>query len=373
MKDFKNLVEDGIKGLNIGLKTGYTRFDKFTSNLQMESYEVIGAATKTGKTSYIDDRYSLKPHILNPGEDIRWIYFSYEISRLKKTAKWVAWFIYHYYGILISPEYILSKGDYKLPDKYKKLVYEVLERYVQPLLGIYSSTGMLAKKGLVDFHEKATNPTGIYKYLKNYFETIGDYKKGYIYIEEDGEKKKIEVQNYELKPYYKNRKTIIIIDHLGLVRKERGFNTKETVDKLSEYLVDIRNIYKPLIVVTSQFNRDLGKIERLKFSGDQLKPTKDDFKNTGNPAEDCNKLIALFNPSLYPHITNYLTHNNKSYNIKELSKRSLFIHLLESRDTEGYVDLACANYGECGYIQELPIQDKMTDTIYNLLKQGKKI
>ena len=377
MKDFQKAVEDGILGLNKGLVTGYNRLDSFTSNLQMESYEVIGGGAKTGKTAFIDDRYVLKSHILNPDEDIKWIYMSYEISRLRKTAKWVAWFLYHYYGKLVSPDVILSKGKYanqSFRNNYnKKLIFEILEKYVEPLLGKYSSTGRLEKQGNIDFHDIPNNPTGIYKYIKHYFDNIGEYKKGWAYTEEDGVKKRIEVQNFELKPYYKKRKTIIIIDHLALVRKERGFNQKETIDKLSEYMVEIRNTFKPLIVVTSQFNRDMSKIDRLKFAGNELKPTKEDFKDSGNPAQDCNKLYGLFNPSLYPHIEKYLEINGKSYDIKQIQKRSLAVHLLESRDTEGHVDLMCINFGECGYIQELPRQDLMTNIIYNKLKSNQKL
>jgi hypothetical protein len=364
MKDLIKDIENGISGLNKGLVTGYEKLDKFTSNLQMNSYHVVGGAPKSGKTAFLDDRYVLKTNILNSEEDIHWIYFSYEISRKVKAAKWICWYLYHIHKVLISPDVLLSKGFNSLPENLKLKAFKILEEHIEPLLGRYSSKGRLEKAGKIDFFEEKTNPTGIYKYVKNYFSQIGEYKKGFAQFEENGIMVEKEVLNYELKPYYKNRKTIIIVDHIALVKKERGFNGKETIDKLSEYFVELRNNYGPLIIATQQFNRDLNKTDRLKFSGNMLKPDRSDFKDSGNTAQDCNMLWALFNPSIFPHITKYLDDSEGFYDINKLGKRGTFLHLLDSRDTEGYVDLGLAMYGEAGYMKELPKKKDITDKIY---------
>jgi len=364
MKDFRLVVEKGKLGTNKGIKSGFSRLDNFTSNLQMESYHCIGAAPKTGKTAYIDSRYVLNPYLLNPEEDIHWIYFSYEISRLKKVPKWISWFIREKYKKEMDPAYILSKGKHTLSKEDENLVYKVLEEDIIPLLGDYNEDGLLIKQGKIDFHERKTNPTGIRNYITNYFNSIGEYKEGYAYVEKEGNKEQIKTSVYKLKEEFKNRKTIIIVDHIALVSKERGFNNKENIDKLSEYFVNIRNIYKPLIVITQQFNRDIAKIERLKFSGEDLKPTKEDFKDSGNTAQDVDQLYSLFKPSIYPHIDSYLGNSEKKWKIRSMNKNDLFIHLLESRDTEGFIDLGCCIYGESGYIQELPELKDMTEEAY---------
>ncbi len=371
MKDLIKDIDDGLKGLNKGIKTGYNRLDGFTSNLQMNSYHIIGGSPKAGKTAFLDDRYVLRPNIYNPDDDIHWIYFSYEISRKVKAAKWVCWYLYHLHQILISPSILLSKGEQRLPDDIKEKVLSILNEHVEPLLGKYNTKGKLEKSGKIDFFEFKTNPTGIYRYIKNYFSSIGEYKKGFAQFEENGQLVEKEVLNYELKPYYKNRKTIIIVDHIALVKKERGFNSKETIDKLSEYFVELRNDYGPLIIATQQFNRDMAKTDRLKFSGNQLKPDRSDFKDSGNTAQDCNMLWALFNPSIYPHIKEYLKDDTGVYDIEKLKKRATFLHLLDSRDTEGYVDLGLCMYGECGYIKELPKKSDMNDNIYKLIETNK--
>ena len=154
--------------------------------------------------------------------------------------------------------------------------------------------------------------------------------------------------------------TVCITDHVGLLKKERGYTKKDNIDKHSEYMVFFRNIFKLTIIDVSQFNRDLGKIDRLKFSGDALSPTAEDFKDTGNLAENVNLLLALFNPSSMKHIRTHL-----GYNIDKLQNRYVSLHILEARDTEGFIDLGLNFVGECGAYKELPNIENITNTQYN--------
>ena len=365
MSDFLKAVEDGIKGSNTGLKSGLPGFDKFTDNIQEECYISVGAQKKTGKTAFVDFRYVLMPYLLNPDKDIHWIYYSYEISRIRKIAKFVAFFMFYKYKILITPNVILGKGDRKLLPEEKKLVEEIYHNEIEDLFGKYSANGTLLKKGKIDFFEKKSNPTGIKNYLDKYFLSVGEFKEEVIEREVSGEK----VSRVEKSAYIKNNPnshTIVILDHMGLLARERGFSKKENMDKMSEYFVLTRNLYKPTIVAVNQFNRDLGKIDRLKFSGEDLQPTAEDWKETGTISEDVNMLIALFNPSLYPHI-----HRHLEYNIDKLGKRYVSLHLLESRDTEGFVDLGLFFAGECGYFKELPAIKDMTEAHYKLIEENK--
>jgi len=141
----------------------------------------------------------------------------------------------------------------------------------------------------------------------------------------------------------------LILDHVGLLKRERGFTKKDNIDKMSEYFVFLRNMCKFTIVVASQFNRDLGKVDRLKFSGEDLQPTREDFKDTGNLAEDASMLIAMFNPTLYTHIKKHL-----SYDLTKLGKSYRSLHILDSRNTESNVNLGIMLMGENGFISELP-------------------
>lgn len=50
---------------------------------------------------------------------------------------------------------------------------------------------------------------------------------------------------------------IIVLDHLLLLKKERGFSDKEVIDKMSEYMVELRNMFNVSGIFISQFNDGL--------------------------------------------------------------------------------------------------------------------
>jgi len=361
MSDFLERINIGrTTDTNKGLLTGLTKFDKFTYNLQKETYTVIGAMKKVGKTAFLDFRYVLMPYLLNPNANIKWFYFSFEISRIKKMAKFASFLIFYKYGKLINPSEIMSVGDKKLSDEDYLLVEEVYKKELVALFGEWNKQGKLIKEGKITFIEEKTNPTGIRVTLLDHFYKNGEIM--YTDYEIEGAKKKRMTGYRENDP---SLYTIIITDHVGLLKKEQGFNKKDNIDKFSEFMIEMRNTYKATVIATSQFNRDLSKIDRLKFSGDQLTPTAEDFKDTGNLAEDATVLITLFNPYAYKHLKKHL-----GYELNKLDKKYVSLHLLESRDTEGFVDLGLNFIGSCGFFKELPYPEDMTNSIYQKVQSN---
>jgi hypothetical protein len=214
---------------------------------------------------------------------------------------------------------------------YEK-VLSVYTDYVEPLF----------KK--IDFQEDRNNPTGIYKYMLKYAEEHGEFIKE-TYKDNFG-KSKEKITGY--KENDETLYTIPIIDHIGLMRREKGLTKKDNIDKMSSYCVWMRNICKFSPVVLSQFNRDLGKTERLKFSGEMLQPSMEDFKDTGALGEDASLVIALFNPTLYSHIKKHL-----GYDLKEIGKGYRSAHILASRNTESGVNIGLDMLGQTGRFVEL--------------------
>jgi hypothetical protein len=285
-----------------------------------------------GKTAFIDSRFVIQPFLNHKDENIQWIYFSYEISKIEKIAKFCAYFISEIYGEVIDSNVVLSRGENKLNSEMHKKVIQVYNDYVEPLF----------KK--IDFHEDRLNPTGIYNYLYKYAEKNGEF----IFDEYKDNLGNIQKKLVGYKENDPSLYTIIIIDHIGLTRMEKGYTKKQNIDKLSEYMVLLRNLCKFTPIVVSQFNRDLGKIERLKFTGDMLQPTMEDFKESGCMGEDCSMAIALFNPTVYSHIQKHL-----GYDIKKIGKGYRSAHILASRNTESGVNVGLKLEGETGRIFEL--------------------
>jgi replicative DNA helicase len=332
MSEFEEEIEFGRRGGYQGLKGGLPKFDKFTNGIQKANFTVVGAQQKTGKTAFVDHRYIIQPFLDNPDANVNWIYFSYEISKIEKMAKFCAYFVELLYGDIIDSNVVLSRGDNHLDGELYEKVKFVFKEYVNPLFE------------KIDFQEDRMNPTGIYKHLLGYAEQHGEFVKE-SYVDNNGR------QQSKIVGYKENDEslyTIIVLDHVGLMRREKGLTKKDNIDKMSSYFVWMRNICKFSPVVLSQFNRDLGKTERLKFSGEMLQPTMEDFKDTGALGEDASLVIALFNPTLYPHIKKHL-----GYDLKAIGKGYRSAHILASRNTESGVNIGLNMIGETGKFTEL--------------------
>ena len=79
--------------------------------------------------------------------------------------------------------------------------------------------------------------------------------------------------------------------------EERGFNTKQNIDKMSQYLVQLRNNYGATPIVIQQMAFDSENDDRHK-SG-RLTPTLKDFGDSKYTTRDANVIMALFSPYRY--------------------------------------------------------------------------
>lgn len=354
---FLKKVEEGIKGLNIGTKTLLKKLSYYTNNIQDEETHLIGAQQKTGKTSFIIFFYIVGPYLLN--QIFRVLFFSFEMPIHKLISKTVSMLAYLKYNTIIPDEVIFSKGDHKLSEEKFKLVKKIYEEDIIYLFGEYNEDGFQTKKGIIEIITKRINPTGLRKVYKTYLLKYGKLSKKVVEVEVNGKMEKKEILgNFILNN--PKEKHFIIFDHIGLIPKERGFSTKENIDKMSEYILEDRNTYKCTWVIISQFNRGLSSVDRLKFSAEQLTPTSADFKDTGNLAQDADLILALFNPGQYNHIRNHM-----GYNLDELPDDSYrSVHILENRNGPGFLSEGLFFRGACGVFSELESPDTIDYSRY---------
>lgn len=283
---FLEEVSAGMDGRYKGLNTGLPRFNKFINGIQKKTYYTLGGQAKSGKTAFVDKLFVVGPYLNNPEAKINWIYFSFEVDLLEKMAKYCAYFMDLKYNIYVDSNYILSRGENHLSKDHYELVEELYNAELKDLFGEYDDKGNCLKKGRIDFHQDKMNPEGIRLYLLNYAREHGNFTTESYEIKGDDGKSYTREKITGYNEHDPNLYTIIILDHVGLMSLERGFNKKENIDKMSSHFVWLRNICKFTPVVLSQFNRDLGKTERMKFSGEQLSPSLEDFKDSGNLGED---------------------------------------------------------------------------------------
>lgn len=172
----------------------------------------------------------------------------------------------------------------------------------------------------------------------------------------------------DYKPKDENLYNIVVIDHASLIRKERGFSTKELIDKLSEYLIILRNKFNYTPVVIQQLNRSGNDPTRIKMN--KMEPMLSDFKDSGGTIQDCNVCLALFSP------VRYEMDDHRNYNINPLrnglGSRYRSLSILKNRDGEADKVIGLQFLGEIGHFQELKRASEMNSDEYDKINLIKK-
>lgn len=299
IEEFKKGQAEKNKGLYMG--DGLSGISKAINGIQRKRIYGIASAPKIGKSTFVDYGFVISPYLewlKTQNVNIEWIYFSFEIDRVSKEFDFATYFLYHDYGIEavsleegqtitingekrtvidLSPDYLRGRllDDNNQIIKVKPAIMEVLKEVyanrIIPLFGEYSDTGSLITPGKITFIEEKENPTGVRKFLMRKAEREGKFV--HAFFGENGKK----IIGYQ--PDDPDKITIVIIDHLRKLPPERGFTLKQTVDKMIEYCVELRNwcgyTFAPII----HTNRSMSDVDRMKYAKDELFPTSEDIKD----------------------------------------------------------------------------------------------
>lgn len=328
-EQLNNEIISGIQGKNAGIPMGFNRLNKFIG-IRKKMFTTVFGATGTGKSAFVHNAYILQPFDYlqennNSKVKMKVILFSMERSKIYIIAKWLSRKIFISQGILIPVSKLLGWWDTKLSKDEHDLVLEFKD-YINELCEF------------CDIIEGSLNPTGIYKYIREYaeahgkFEEINEYKKIYI-------------------PDSDNEIVVPIIDHYALTKPEKIMSKKEAIDKVSEYCQVMRDQWGYSPVGVSQINRELGSLMNRKI--DSFEPTLDHIKESGRPAEDSDIVISLFQPSRYKT-------EDASYSIDKFidpsSGADYFRSIKILKNSYGESDLRCgfAFQGATGVFRELP-------------------
>ena len=351
IEEFKKGQSGGNKGLPMG--DGLANVSKAVNGVQKGRMYGFAGASKSGKSTVVDYAMVLEPFlysILSENKtNTKWIYFSFELNRISKEFDFATFFLYHDFGIEkikleegityttknhtsniidLSPDYLRGRlqddnGDtIKVKEEIQEALKVVYENRIIPLFGEYDAYGNQIKKGLITFVTNKDNPTGIYKYLLDYARNRGAFV--------NDSKTANRITSYI--PNDENEHIIIIVDHMRKILLERGFQMKQAVDKMSEYLCDIRDWCNYTVVPIIHTNRDITSIDNIRFAKDELYPTSEHLKDTGNIAEDCDYLFTIFNPN----DEKYKLEKHFGLSIRDSKGNPIYpnmrtLHLVESR------------------------------------------
>jgi hypothetical protein len=193
------------------------------------------------------------------------------------------------------------------------------------------------------------NPVGIAKELK-------------AHAVQNGRIEQVDEYNKRYFPNNENEITIVVIDHIGLLKTTKDQTTKkQAIDKMSDELRYARDFYGYTPVVVSQFNRDISNPIRIK-NGD-VEPQLEDFAESSQTQNDADVVLALFDPMRYK------VADSSGYDLNKLkdqygAKYFRSLRLIKNSYGEDDVRIGLGFMGQIGMFKELPKKSNMTDADY---------
>ena len=334
-------VNKGLAGKNKGISMGFERLTSYIG-IRKSMYYLVGGNTGSGKTSFIDDAFVLNPvdwALSKEGQasgiKVKVWYRSMERSRAYKMAKWMSRKIFLDQGIIIPVGKLLGWKEIMTKDEHD--LYLHYEDYMNELCEIVT---------IIDGPE---NPVGIAKELK-------------AYAEQNGKIEQMDQWNKVYVPNDANQITMVVIDHIGLLKTTTAQPTKkDAIDKMSDELRFARDFYGYSPVVVSQFNRSISNPARLK-NGD-VEPQLEDFSDSSSTQNDADVVMALFDP------IRYKVADPSGYDLDKLkdqygSKYFRSLRLIKNSYGADDIRIGMAFLGEIGMFAEMPRKKDITDNDY---------
>jgi len=335
----KQEVQLGLDGRNGGIPMGFDRLNRYIG-IRKSMYFLVGGLTGSGKTSFIDDAFVLNPFDWyisqkDPKLKLRIIYRSMERSRVYKLAKWVGRRIFLDHGIIIPVPKLLGWTEKMNHDEHD--LFLMYEDYMNRMDDVIT---------IIDGPE---NPVGIAKELK-------------AHAVQNGRIEQVDEYNKRYFPNNESEITIVVIDHIGLLKTTKDQPTKkQAIDKMSDELRFARDFYGYTPVVVSQFNRDISNPIRIK-NGD-VEPQLEDFAESSSTQNDSDIVLALFDP------IRYKVADPSGYDLEKLkdeygAKYFRSLRLIKNSYGEDDVRIGLGFMGQIGMFKELPKRKDMTDADY---------
>ena len=346
---FLEYFEKGLRNENKGIPiTNYTKLGNLTANIQQSRYWLIGGASGTGKTSFVDDIFVIDVFdwFIKEGQftDIKLnvIYNSMERHWRYKIAKWAVLKLYKDTGKLISNTTLVGEVNENDEDNRKDLEFV---RQNRKLVHSYKDYFDKLFQHLI-IYSGAINPTGLYKRCTEFATKVGEkvpHKYGFDY-------------NF----HNPNQFVFVINDHVGKLQSEKGLNDKGILDVHSEYMGILREKYLFTVFDIVQFNRNLNDSQRK--SNQDMYPTTADFKGTNDSVENSDFILALFNP--YKHnLRNFNGYNTEDFISDKGHNRFRSLSLLKNSYGADDIDFGLGFLGEIGKFYELPTAEDLKNPI----------
>lgn len=320
---FLQSIEAGMKGLNQALSIGFddsNHLGGYFEGINKATYILLAAMSGAGKTTFLDVAlWNAYDNAIERGVEIRIVYYSFEINRRAKTARLLGMLLKKEMDIDLQTKTLLGMREGRIPDDALEAVAKLYPKVKRFMDGI-------------EFIDTVVNPTGIYNKMKTMAEERGEFVyESFMKKQRDDHGNIEEVEKKRItgyKPKNPNEFVLLAMDHMSLIKKERTFSMKESIDKMSEYIIRMRNLFGYSAFISQQMNNSLvsayrgniRNVNQIDITPDQL-----DLSDSSYTFRDADIVLGLVKPSRFG-MTAY-----KGKSIKSLGESFLIMYLMKHR------------------------------------------
>lgn len=331
---------------------GMERLERFLPGIEQDTYYLLTASSGVGKSKlarylFIHNPYQYMEN--NPDSDIKVTikYFSLEESKKKIILSEISRYLFTTYGLVISVKQLQSRGRFNTIDGDILEKIREAEAYVNKFLET------------VDIVDNIRNPTGIYKYMRDYALTVGRYyDKDGVELTEQEHRQIVRGEGEAYKKIAHYQKThpkhyvIVLCDHISLLEAEDGLTQWGTIGLYSsKYCLRMRDKFGFIPVNVQQQSSDK---ERVQFTNmgksidEKLEPSLDGLGDNKTTQRDANVVLGLFAPNRY-NIANH-----SGYDLTFFRDRYRSMSILKDRDGAANKKLPLFFNGASDFFKELP-------------------
>lgn len=281
-------LKRGSAGQNVGLSNGLEAINRYIYGTHKARYYLIGAESSAGKTTVGDFMYVLKAweDARRQNRPIKIYYCSFEIGRTDKLYRWASYYIFIKHGVQLPSDYLQGRINGRLPSpEHQRMVLEA-----------YTIITEMMKDVIVI--QDTVHPTKIFEDLiEAHFSKHGKVHRADVSAEDKKKGRKGYVTGYD--EYDPSLITILFIDHLALTGTELHLETKGIMDKMSKYMIVIRNLFHGTGVFIQQFSTDMMATYRGlvgKKTEAMIAPQRIDFGDSKATYRDADVVYGLVKP-----------------------------------------------------------------------------
>ena len=359
LQNLRERREKILKGEVNCIPSPFTRFRSEFAGIEQGRYYLLSGNTKAAKTQLTSYLFLFNPILYayeNPDKvKVTVFYYPLEETPEEIMLRYMAFLLNRLskYTIHVSPEDLKStREDRVLSEDVLNLLES--EEYMKRLKYFQECVRFKTSR----------NPTGIWKDLKAYVDECGQsYYKDITIKDEFSNEKTVKQFDY-FAPNNPNEYVFIIIDHVSLVECERGMDLRTSINKLSEYLIILRNRYKFIPVIVQQQSVETSNLEA--FKANKIRPTMAGLSDSKYTGKDCSMMIGITNPFAF-ELPSYL-----GYDITKLKSNARFVEIVLNR--HGQSNGICPLFfdGATCTFKELPLpEDKVNiQKVYDFINNG---